>query len=108
MSDPEAMRASLMSTQIPQHEGGGYEVTAADTFIVSLIDRCTAMAQQNAALEERLAHQTIATAPAAVVIDDNHPHHGDRPSRLIPLSAWRWPAAVAAGVLAPLALFIAN
>ncbi len=104
MSGAEAMRASLMSTQIPQHEGGGYEVTAADAFIVSLIDRCTAMAQQNAALEARLA-QTVATAPAAA-LDDDQSHLGDRHGRLIPLSAWRWPATVATGVLGPLALFI--
>lgn len=107
MSTAEALHASLMSTQIPQHEGGGYEVTAADAFIVSLIDRCTAMVQQNAALEERLARQTV---PKPVSSDDcgedDTMNRGDRPSRLIPLSAWRWPAIIAAGVLGPLALFV--
>lgn len=107
MSTAEALRASLMSTQIPQHEGGGYEVTAADAFIVSLIDRCTAMAQQNAALEQRLARQSVAKAAPVVDVDENDPmNRGDRPSRVIPLSAWRWPAIVAAGVLGPLALFV--
>ncbi len=106
MNTAEALRVSLMSTQIPQHEGGGYEVTAADAFIVSLIDRCTAMAQQNAALEDRLAKQTAAKAPVTVAVDENQPHSGDRPGHLIPITAWRWPALVAAGVLGPLALFI--
>lgn len=107
MSTAEALRANLMSTRIPQHEGGGYEVTAADAFMVSLIDRCIAMAQQNAALEERLAQQTVATAPIAAV-DEDLPHQGGRPGRLIPLSAWRWPVAVAAGVVVPLTAFIVS
>lgn len=108
MNTAEALRVSLMSTQIPQHEGGGYEVTAADAFIVSLIDRCTAMAKQNAALEERLATQTVAKAPVTVDVLEDQPHSGDRPGRLIPITAWRWPALVAAGVLGPLALFIVS
>ncbi len=106
MNNADALRASLMSTQIPQHEGGGYEVTAADAFIVSLIDRCTAMAKQNAALEERLAQQTAPEAAVAAVDVDEQPHRGERPGRLIPLTAWRWPAIIAAGVLGPIVLFV--
>ena len=98
-----------MSTQIPQHEGGGYEVTAADAFIVSLIDRITAQAQQNTALEDRLARQSVPASVAVMTVDDaDRPHHGERPDRKIPWTAWRWPAVIAAGVLGPTALFLVS
>ncbi len=109
MSTADALRATLMSTQIPQHEGGGYEVTAADAFIVSLIDRITAQAQQNTALEDRLARQSAPPKVADVTdVDADHPHRGERPSRRIPWTAWRWPALIAAGVLGPTALFLVS
>ena len=106
----EAMRAALLSTRIPQHEGGGYEVAAADAFMVSLIDRITAQAQANAALQGRLdaadAAASVPDAPAAVVPPGAPQHRGERPGRAVPLVAWRSPALVAGGVLVPVLAFL--
>lgn len=107
--DIEAMRAGLLATRIPQHEGGGYEVAAADAFMVSLIDRITAQAQANAALQDRLDTVAVSPPPPAGVVAPplvDPAHRGERPGRAVPLTAWRSPALVAAGVVGPVLAFL--
>lgn len=48
--DVELLRQELLATRLPQHEHGGYEVTATDAFLTSLIDRVASLMEQNAAL----------------------------------------------------------
>ena len=51
-------------------------------------------------VEDRLARQSVPASVAVMTVDDaDRPHHGERPDRKIPWTAWRWPELIAAGVL---------
>lgn len=68
--DVELLRQELLATRLPQHEHGGYEVTATDAFLNSLIDRVASLVDQNSALNRTIDRLVGERKDAEAALDD--------------------------------------
>ena len=68
--DVEMLRQELLATRLPQHEHGGYEVTATDAFLTSLIDRVASLVEQNSALNRTIDRLSRDRTEASDALED--------------------------------------
>jgi len=68
--DVEMLRQELLATRLPQHEHGGYEVTATDAFLTSLIDRVASLVEQNSALNRTIDRLSRDRTEATDALED--------------------------------------